>query len=194
MVCWTVNVQLQGQRVKVNAWWEVTSVCHHSCHFLCISVPYRSATYVRSFIWHSNQASAVGGVVTGWRITGSNTGMSTRAFFSRHTGPHRVSYSRDTRIVSRGINGRIVDLTTLLYLLPMLRTKVAIPLLWGTAVAQWLKCCSTNKKVAVSIPDGVIGIFHWHNPSDCTMALGSTQPLTEMSTRNISLGVKAADA
>ena len=35
---------------------------------------------------------------------------------------------------------------------------------------------------------------HWHNPSDRTMALGSTQPLTEMSTRNISWGVKAAGA
>ena len=32
----------------------------------------------------------------------------------------------------------------------------------GTAVAQWLKCCATNRKVAGSIPDGVIGIFHWH--------------------------------
>ena len=39
-----------------------------------------------------------------------------------------------------------------------------------------------------SIPDGVIGIFHLHNPSDRTMALGLTQPLTEMSTRNISCG------
>ena len=38
------------------------------------------------------------------------------------------------------------------------------------------------------IPDVVIGIFHWHNPSGRTMALGSTQPLTEMSTRNISWG------
>jgi hypothetical protein len=37
-----------------------------------------------------------------------------------------------------------------------------------------------------SIPDGVIGIFHCHNPSDRTIALGSTQPLTEMSTRSIS--------
>ena len=34
-----------------------------------------------------------------------------------------------------------------------------------------------------SIPDGVIGIFQWHNPAGRTMALGSTQPLTEMSTR-----------
>jgi hypothetical protein len=31
-----------------------------------------------------------------------------------------------------------------------------------------------------------------YNPSDRTMALGSTQPLTEMSTRSISWGVKAA--
>ena len=42
---------------------------------------------------------------------------------------------------------------------------------WGTAVAQWLRCCATIRKVAGSIPDGVIGIFHWHNPPDHTMAL-----------------------
>jgi hypothetical protein len=60
--------------------------------------------------------------------------------------------------------------------------------LFGTAVAQWLRCCATNQKVAGSIPGGVIGIFHWHNLSDRTMALGSTQPLTEMSTRSISWG------
>jgi hypothetical protein len=35
---------------------------------------------------------------------------------------------------------------------------------------------------------------HWHNPVGRTMALGSTQLLTEMSTRNISWGVNAADA
>jgi hypothetical protein len=34
------------------------------------------------------------------------------------------------------------------------------------------------------IPDEVY-FFSWPNPSSCTMALGSTQPLTEMSTRNI---------
>jgi len=49
-------------------------------------------------------------------------------------------------------------------------------------------------RVEGSIPDGVIGIFHWHNPSGRIMALWSTQPLTEMSTRNISWGVKAAGA
>ena len=30
----------------------------------------------------------------------------------------------------------------------------------GTALAQWLRCCATNRKVAGSISDGVIGIFH----------------------------------
>jgi len=36
--------------------------------------------------------------------------------------------------------------------------------------------------------------FHWHNPSGRTMDLRSTQPLTEMSTREVSWGVKAARA
>ena len=30
----------------------------------------------------------------------------------------------------------------------------------GAVVAQWLRCCATNRKVIGSIPDGVIGIFH----------------------------------
>ena len=58
----------------------------------------------------------------------------------------------------------------------------------GTAVAQSLRCCAANRKVAGSIPNSVTGIFHWHNPSDHTMDLGSTQPLTEMNTRRISWG------
>jgi len=29
----------------------------------------------------------------------------------------------------------------------------------GTAVAQWLRCCATNRKVAGSIPAGVGGFF-----------------------------------
>ena len=31
---------------------------------------------------------------------------------------------------------------------------------FGVVVAQWLRCCATNWKVAGSIPDGFIGIFH----------------------------------
>ena len=49
---------------------------------------------------------------------------------------------------------------------------------WGT----------TSRKFVGSIPDAVMGIFHWHNPSGHTVALGLTQPLTEMITRSISWG------
>jgi hypothetical protein len=58
----------------------------------------------------------------------------------------------------------------------------------GTAVAQCLRYCATNQKVDGSIPDGVMEFFNDINPSDRTMALGSTQPLTEMSTGSISWG------
>ena len=55
---------------------------------------------------------------------------------------------------------------------------------------SWLRHCTTCRKVAGFISDYVTGIFHWYNPSGRTMALGLTQPLTEMSTRNISWGGK----
>ena len=45
-----------------------------------------------------------------------------------------------------------------------------------------------NQKVMSSLPIGVTGIFHLHDPSSCTMALGLTEPPTEMSTRNFFWG------
>jgi hypothetical protein len=47
---------------------------------------------------------------------------------------------------------------------------------WGTA---------TRLKVTGSIPSEVVGIFSLPNPSSRAMALGSTQFLTEISTRNL---------
>jgi hypothetical protein len=58
----------------------------------------------------------------------------------------------------------------------------------GTAVATWLRYCATNQKVSGSISGGVMEFFIDINPSDRTMAVGSTQPLTEMSTGSISWG------
>jgi hypothetical protein len=55
----------------------------------------------------------------------------------------------------------------------------------GRRWRSWLRHCASSRKVAV-----VIGIFPWHNPSGRTMVLGLPQPLTEVSTRNISWGVK----
>jgi len=61
----------------------------------------------------------------------------------------------------------------------------------GHVVAQ-LRHCLTSSKIAGSIPDGAIGVIHLHNPLGRTIALGLTQHLTELNTRNISWGVKAA--
>jgi hypothetical protein len=48
-------------------------------------------------------------------------------------------------------------------------------------VYSWLRHYATSQKVAGSSPDEVEFFY----PSSRTMALGSTQPLTEMSTRNL---------
>jgi hypothetical protein len=42
----------------------------------------------------------------------------------------------------------------------------------GTRWHSWLRHCAISQKIAGSIPDGVIEIFHWHNPSGCTMSTG----------------------
>jgi len=42
----------------------------------------------------------------------------------------------------------------------------------GVEVIIWLKHCATNREVVGSIPNGVVGIFHWHNLSGLTVALG----------------------
>jgi hypothetical protein len=52
----------------------------------------------------------------------------------------------------------------------------------GMRQRSWLSHYATSRKVAGSIPDEVIGFLNWTNPSR-TMALGSTQPLRDLSTR-----------
>jgi hypothetical protein len=54
------------------------------------------------------------------------------------------------------IHLRLTDPFTVVYFYD-LHTLTA-KFLW-TAVAKWLRCCATNRKVAGSISDGVIGIF-----------------------------------
>jgi hypothetical protein len=43
---------------------------------------------------------------------------------------------------------------------------------WGTLWRGRLRHCATSQKVESSISGGVIGIFHWHNLADRTVALG----------------------
>jgi len=59
----------------------------------------------------------------------------------------------------------------------------------GTQWRSWFRGCSTSRTVACLFPDGITGIFHWLDPSGRTMAMWSTQPLTEMSTRELFPGV-----
>jgi hypothetical protein len=71
----------------------------------------------------------------------------------------------------------------------MIQFSVTVMALVILKSSTWLRHYATSRKVPGSIPDEVIGFFNWPNPSSCTMALGLTQPLTEMSTRNLP-GVK----
>ena len=52
------------------------------------------------------------------------------------------------REVDKGLFFNLLDLFLQLYLFK-----------WGTAVAHWLRCCATNRKVAGPIPAGVSGFF-----------------------------------
>jgi hypothetical protein len=71
--------------------------------------------------------------------------------------------------------------TTILILLFSFRNKCYYYFTMCTRWRSWLRHCATSREVASSIPDGVTGIFHCHNNSGRTMALGLTQSLTEMS-------------
>ena len=41
----------------------------------------------------------------------------------------------------------------------------------GHREGGWLRNYAANRKVAVSIPDGVTGIFHWLNPPGLTIVV-----------------------
>jgi hypothetical protein len=67
----------------------------------------------------------------------------------------------------------ILEIRTTAILLPPCANASSVP----TIYTLW--------PVTSSILDEVIGVLNWPNPSSHTMALESTQPLTEMSTRNL---------
>jgi hypothetical protein len=64
----------------------------------------------------------------------------------------------------------------------------------GTAVAQWLRYCATNRKVAGSIQDGFIGIFHWHKSFWSHYGLGVDSASNRNKYKENFLGVNAAGA
>jgi hypothetical protein len=58
----------------------------------------------------------------------------------------------------------------------------------STRLRSWLRHYATSQKDTGSNPDEVTGFLNLPNPSSRNMALGSTQPLSEMSTRNLPEG------
>jgi len=64
----------------------------------------------------------------------------------------------------------------------------------GTAVAQWSRCCATNRKVAGSIPAGVIGFFIDVNSFRSHYGPGVDSASNINEYREYFLGVKAAGA
>ena len=58
----------------------------------------------------------------------------------------------------------------------------------GTRWRSWSRRCTANRKVAGSIPNGVIGILRWLNPSGRSRAPWSTQPIAEKSIRDLTWG------
>jgi hypothetical protein len=79
-----------------------------------------------------------------------------------------------------------------LQILPMLQESLSN--LWWHGARGGALGWGTSRKVADSIPNGDIGIFHLHNPSGLSMFLGSTQRIKEIGTRNNYWGVKATGA
>ena len=64
----------------------------------------------------------------------------------------------------------------------------------GTAVAQWLRCCATNRKVGVSIPAGVNGLFSDIKSFRSHYDPGFDSASNKNEYQEYFLGVKAADA
>jgi len=64
----------------------------------------------------------------------------------------------------------------------------------GTAVAQWLRCCDTNRKVAVSIPAGVSGFFFDIKSFQSHYGPGVDSDSNRNEYQGYFLGVKAAGA
>ena len=75
-----------------------------------------------------------------------------------------------------------------------LRNVTALLYLLGTAVAQWLRCCATNWKVASSIPASVNGFFIDIKSFQSHYGPGVDSASNRNEYQEHFLGVKAADA
>jgi hypothetical protein len=76
-------------------------------------------------------------------------------------------------------NLRQINTTHPIYLIYISITK------WGHVIAKLVEALYHKQEGCRFDPYMVILFLNWPNPSSCAMALGSTQPLTEMGTRSL---------
>ena len=97
-------------------------------------------------------------------------------------------------IHSMGDSQNISFMDGLSIYMPFTSTSLMVSNFALTAVAQWLRCCATNRKVAGSIPAGVSGFFIDIKifRSHCGPGVDSASNRNEY--REYFLGVKAASA
>jgi hypothetical protein len=136
--------------------------------------------------------------------------ISIALFDSRRWHRHAVSKRRAPITQSRGTTSHsrteIITVTVHLFTCKNSRTAERISRnlieesckkVWGYAVAQLVEALSYKPEGRGFYSRWSQGIFQWLNPSGRIVALGSTQPLAEMSTRNPSWGqrrpVRTAD-
>jgi hypothetical protein len=107
-------------------------------------------------------------------------GNTTEKRSSYHSSPDSIRiHDLSDRVAEGVMSRRYPGLCERLYFLYWWRVKGA------TRYSSCLRHCVTSRKVTGSIPNEVIAFFSGPNPSSHTIALRSTQPLTEMSTRNL---------
>jgi hypothetical protein len=107
-------------------------------------------------------------------------------WYSRRTykSLEKYAYLIHTALILRKENSKITILNRTL--MKSISKPSSKKICWQRSISSsWLRHYGTRRKVAVSNPEEVTGFFNLPNPSSRNMALSSTQPLTEISTKNL---------
>ena len=136
----------------------------HLSRGICISC----MTYqgVRWLISYSGQLFGQGRRMT-YRDKKAHTGIMSACYVIHCVSSTDASEDEIWKVIIKPVHRKIAkchhkQYLSYTYYLLALRLILSLFLHGTTAVAQWLRCCATNRKVVGSIPAGVIGIFHWH--------------------------------
>jgi hypothetical protein len=120
----------------------------------CTNLVSNGKTFIRSFVTSDELVLKFQGRHTASTVTAQTYSFSLKS---------KNSLNGNTSCPVRLAQGNVLGFTWEPFVVRSPFTGPLLPL-WETAVAQWLRCCATNRNIARSIPAGVNGILHWHNP------------------------------